>query len=203
MMRYLYPPRPELKISPSSLIEYDNGKFLAEPKLNGSCCPISINGSVKAFNRHDETISGFRITYDEIKSVVGEGEYYLIGEYMNKSKKDENNNIFNHKLVLFDILVYQGEYLLGKTFQERYDMLLKMFKPISETKYLYQLTENIYLVKSFYNNLTEVWNEIVEIDMFEGLVLKQKISKLEPGYRELNNTKSQVKCRKPTKNYKY
>ena len=39
--------------------------------------------------------------------------------------------------------------------------------------------------------------------MIEGLVLKRSNAKLELGTSELNNTKSQIKIRKSTKNYKY
>lgn len=202
-MRYIYPPRPELVIPPTAIPKYDDGRFIAQPKLNGSCATININGSVKAYSRHDSSLSGFRISDSEIKSVVGEGEFYLVGEYMNKSKKDENNKVFNHKLVLFDILIYKGEYLLGKTFSERYNILLSLIDPIAETKYLYQLSENIYLVKSFQTDFTELWNELVTIDMYEGLVFKQKMSKLEPGTREQNNHRSQLKSRKPSKLYKF
>jgi hypothetical protein len=38
---------------------------------------------------------------------------------MNKSKSDENGQVFNHKLVIFDTLVHNGTYLLGTTFQDR------------------------------------------------------------------------------------
>jgi hypothetical protein len=44
---------------------------------------------------------------------------------------------------------------------------------------------------------------LIKIDMIEGLVLKRKSAKLEIGNTENNNTKSQVKFRKPTKNYKF
>jgi hypothetical protein len=37
----------------------------------------------------------------------------------------------------------------------------------------------------------------------EGLVLKRKNAKLEVGTSENNNSKSQIKARKPTKNYKF
>jgi hypothetical protein len=39
--------------------------------------------------------------------------------------------------------------------------------------------------------------------MVEGLVLKRKTAKLEAGNTENNNTKSQLKARKATKNYKF
>lgn len=39
--------------------------------------------------------------------------------------------------------------------------------------------------------------------MIEGLVMKRKTARLELGTTESNNIKSQLKCRKATKNYKY
>jgi hypothetical protein len=39
--------------------------------------------------------------------------------------------------------------------------------------------------------------------MIEGVVMKRCNAKLEVGSSELNNSKSQIKCRKSTKNYKY
>ena len=49
----------------------------------------------------------------------------------------------------------------------------------------------------------DLYNSLVGIDMVEGLVLKRKSAKLEVGSTENNNTKSQIKVRKATKNYKY
>ena len=46
-------------------------------------------------------------------------------------------------------------------------------------------------------------DDLTKIDMVEGLVLKRKSAKLEIGNTENNNTKSQLKARKATKNYKY
>jgi hypothetical protein len=39
--------------------------------------------------------------------------------------------------------------------------------------------------------------------MLEGWVLKRRDAKLERGTREKNNVNSQLKCRKPTKNYDF
>ena len=39
--------------------------------------------------------------------------------------------------------------------------------------------------------------------MIEGLVMKRRNARLEVGSSEMNNVKSQIKCRKATKNYKY
>jgi hypothetical protein len=48
-----------------------------------------------------------------------------------------------------------------------------------------------------------MFEELIKIDMVEGLVMKRKSGKLEIGNTENNNTKSQIKFRKATKNYKF
>jgi hypothetical protein len=57
---YLYPPRPEVKIQPKIVNLYDKGQFAAQPKYNGSCAVLFINGDTgfyKMMNRHNEPFS--------------------------------------------------------------------------------------------------------------------------------------------------
>ena len=59
--KYIYPPRPELKIPFSALDKYDNHTFLGQPKMNGSCSIIFMNEfETKIFNRHKNTFSSFK-----------------------------------------------------------------------------------------------------------------------------------------------
>ena len=126
------------------------------------------------------------------------------GEYMNKSKMDENGQVFNHKFVIFDILTFNGEYMVGRTFDERVKLLDELYGQVeSEKDYLYKISENIYRVKSYTTDFKRLYDRLITIDMVEGLVMKRKSSKLELGTTENNNTKSQVKARKPTRNYKF
>lgn len=205
--RYIYPPRPKNAIPSSDLNQYDNGTMMAQPKLDGSNCLIFTDGkSVKIMNRHSQPLTKFEIPTDEIlKLYKGTGGWTVInGEYMNKSKRDEIGKPFNHKLVIFDILVNDGDYLITKTFEQRLNTLNEMFGVnSSEYEYLHSISENVYKVKSYYDNFKDKYEEITKIDMVEGLVLKRKNARLEIGNTELNNIKSQVKCRKPTKNYKF
>ncbi len=205
--RYIYPPRPKNMISEDDLDFWDNGTLVAQPKLNGSNCLIFTNG-VKyiAMNRHNQRLTNFDLTLDEIKSIYrGSGEWMVInGEWMNKSKRDENGEVFNRKLVIFDILVYDGEYLVGKTFKQRIELLDELYgQTNSEKEFLYGITENIYRVKSYFDDFKSIYNQLIVIDMFEGLVMKRRNAKLELGTTENNNSKSQIKCRKSTKLYKY
>jgi len=206
---YIWPPRPKNAAPPSAIKIWDNGLMFGEPKLNGSNCTIYTNGiQVKAMNRHNQSITNYRLDTSEIFELFrshSKGEWMVInGEYLNKSKNDETGKTFNHKLVIFDLLVLNSNYLVGKTFQERIDIRHNLFGTLdSEKSYLYKITENIYHVKSYTNGFNNLFNTISKIDMVEGLVLKRKNARLEMGLSESNNTKSQIKIRKSTRNYKF
>lgn len=205
--KYLFPPRPKNAIMSSDLDFWDNNTLLAQPKLNGSNCTIYTNGEkIIVMNRHNQRLTNFQINEAEIKAMYrGNGSWMVInGEYMNKSKSDENRQVFNHKFVIFDILVLDNDYLVGSTFEQRVLLLDELYGNIPcEKEYLWKVSENIYRVKSYTRDFLELYNSLVEIDMIEGLVLKRKGAKLERGNTENNNTKSQLKARKPTKNYRY
>ena len=205
--RYLYPPRPKNPIPNTELSFWDNGSLIAQPKLNGSNCLIFTNG-VKhiAMNRHNGRLTNFQLKDDEVKELYkGTGGWTILnGEYLNKNKQDENRKAFNHKFVIFDILVNDGDYLVGKTFEERITLLDTMFgQNECEKSYLYGISENVYRVKTYENQFNMLYDTLTPIDLIEGLVLKRKTARLEMGTSELNNVKSQIKCRKETKNYKY
>jgi hypothetical protein len=203
--KYIYPPRPKNAVSPEDLEFWDNGSLIGQPKLNGSNCLIFTNGDSQfIMNRHKQRLSGFKLS-DQINDIYKGDDWMIInGEYLNKSKSDENNEVFNHKFVIFDILAYNGEYLVGSTFSERIELLDNLYGvDDSEKDYLYKISDNFYRVKSYNTGFKKRFDDLTPIDMIEGLVMKRKNAKLEIGATELNNVKSQLKCRKPTRNYKY
>jgi ATP-dependent DNA ligase len=160
------------------------------------------NDKLYVYNRHGQRLTNFRIDFNEIKSLHrGKGWLVLNGEYMNKSKRNINGEIFNDKFCLFDILVFENQHLVGTTFENRIQLLNNLYEKPSD--FLGRISPNVYRIKSFYENYEELYNNLEGIDMVEGLVLKRKSAKLEFGSTENNNSKSQIKVRKPTKNYKY
>ena len=205
--RYIFPPRPRNAISPDDLNFWDNQSLLAQPKMNGSNSMIYTNGKkVIVMNRHNQRLTNVRVDDSEILSLYrGAGGWMILNcEYLNKSKMDETGQPFNHKFVIFDILAFDGDYLVGKTFSERIELLDSLYGNVdSEKEYLYSISTNVYRVKSYMNDFKNIFDNLTPIDMIEGLVMKRKNARLEIGTSELNNVKSQLKCRKPTKNYKY
>ncbi len=205
--RYIFPPRPQNAVPSTDLGYYDDGTFIGQPKLNGSNCLIFTDGvKVIKMNRHNDRLTRFELKDDEILSLYkGTGGWTVLnGEYLNKNKSDETRKSFNHKFVIFDILVNDGDYLIGETFEQRVHLLDEMFgKNECEKNYLWSISDNVYRVKSYENNFNMLFDTLTPIDLIEGLVLKRKNARLEMGNTELNNTKSQIKARKPTLNYKF
>jgi ATP-dependent DNA ligase len=206
---YIYPCRPKNAAPIQDIQKYDNGMMLAQPKFNGSNCTIFTNGiDVKVFNRRKERLTNFNLTTEEICENIFKGErgkwMVINGEYLNKNKNDETGDSFNHKLIIFDILVYNSDYLLGKSFVERVNLLDEIYgTEDSEKKYLYFIDKNIYRTKTYYDGFVNLYTDLSKIDMIEGLVLKRQNAKLELGITEDNNSKSQVKFRKRTLNYSF
>jgi ATP-dependent DNA ligase len=206
--RYIYPPRPRNPIKSDELNFWDNKSLIAQPKLNGSNCVIFMDGTRNmVMNRHNQRLTNFELSQVELNALYkcNPGELMVInGEYLNKSKQDERGVTFNHKLVIFDILVFKSDYLVGSTFSDRITLLDELYgTKDSEKPYLYSISDNVYRVKSFETGFKQIFDDLTKIDMIEGLVLKRKSAKLEIGNTENNNTKSQLKARKTTKNYKY
>lgn len=206
---YIYPCRPKNAAPIVDIQKYDNGMMLSQPKFNGSNCLVFTNGiECKVFNRHKDKLTNFNLTNQEIIQDIFKGEVgkwmVVNGEYLNKNKNDETAGAFNHKFIIFDILVYNSDYLLGQTFQQRVELLDELYgTEDSEKEYLYSISKNIYRTKTFYTDFVKLYANLSKIDMIEGLVMKRMNAKLELGITEDNNSKSQIKFRKPTKNYQF
>ena len=206
-MNYIYPPRPETKIAPESLPVFEEmGKFLAQPKLNGSSMEIYFSDGgkeIQLMNRHKQPIE-CKMDKEELRKLYqGPGEMILCGEYMNKNQKDEEGKPWNHKYVIWDILMYEGKHLLGTTFEFRQYILISLYLLNPVKKYLHRISENCFRVSFIKKGFRKAYDEITKYDMYEGLVLKRIDGILENGTSSVNNSRTQIKCRKGTKNYNF
>jgi len=204
--RYIFPPRPEQTIPFEAIDKYDNGTYIGQPKLNGDCAELYLDGEkARNFNRHKkEGIKLFKLKNSEVlKLHRGDGWMVLAGEYMNKNKKGSDGKDWNNKFVIWDILVYNGEHLIGTTYEERVKLLDKLYGVNEYNDYLYEVSENVFRVKTFYKNFSKIWKQVVKVDMLEGWVFKRKSGKLTDGRTSKNNHLTQLKSRKSTKNYRF
>ena len=211
---YIYPPRPEHKIPPSDLSKFDNGEFLAQPKYNGTCCLIFTNGKeTHLYNRHKKEF-GYIPPNMELSKLAHTNKWYVYaGEYLNKGKLGENKVKAKDKIVLWDILVWDGEYLIGDTLLTRLALLeetypcqraivtedgLEMYTHLCHTG-----IKGIYKAPTYTRQFELLYHDIIETDLYEGLVIKKMDSTLKYGFNEQNNNDWQVKCRKETKVYNF
>ena len=201
--RYLFPPRPASKAPPTALPMYQKKGYIGEPKLDGSCGVLFLDTDfTKLMNRYHRPFSREVLSNDQLHHAYkGKGFMVVTGEYMNKSKKGKDGKPFR-AFVIWDILVYEGEYLIGSTKQQRLDLLDKIYDRVEYDGFIDQVGPDIYLTKSF-EDLEVTYNELVKIDMYEGFVMKNPQGKLKTGYVEKNNNIWQAKVRKPTKNYSH
>jgi len=203
--RYIYPPRPEIKIPALSLQGFeDEGLFLGQPKLNGSSMLLFTDGKeLHIMNRHKKLMVS-KIDKEELLGLhKGKGWMVLCGELMNKSQRDEDNKVWNLKFAIWDLLVFEGKYLIGSTFEERVSILRTLYPDNLVKKHLHQISENCFRVNTIITGFVETYNDITLHQMYEGFVLKRRDGKLDAGWQVANNVRTQMKCRKPTKNYAF
>lgn len=214
--KIMFPPRPKNAIHPNGIGEFDNNTMIAQPKLNGSQGVLNVNEIEYDFrNRHKEILTNVKIDPSELQNLHrGTGDMILCGEYLNKNQKHKLGD-FNHKYVLFDILMFNGVHLIGKTFKQRQTILRELFYTDSEEfdGFLRKVKgfENVYIVETFETNFVNIFNTLTENNskgepinpIYEGMVFKDKNAKLEYGFSEDNNHKTQVKSRRQTKNYAF
>jgi hypothetical protein len=204
---YIFPPRPETALPPKLISQFDNGEYYAQPKLNGSCMVLFINGTTKEVivkNRHQDSFSRMTLDLKELAELNNDkGWMVLVGEYLNKGQTDHSEKKFNDKFVIFDILVKNNIYLIGKSFKERLQLIDELFPGKNSNGFIKEVSNNVFVVNSFTDSFNEKYEELTKAQLYEGLVLKRATSKLEVGYKEKNNTTGMLKFRKEHKNYKF
>jgi hypothetical protein len=216
--KFLFPPRIKHRLQPASLSKFDNESYVGQPKLNGSSCSIILSeNSTIVKERHNTDFSrppaypvfNNNLVYLGVPLHRGNGFMCLVGEFMNKSKKDDSGKAFAG-VCIWDIVAFENKILVGSTIEERINLLDDIY-PNKEalttengTPYLFKTAvPDVFKVNNFYKDFDEVYKQLVGVDMVEGFVLKRKSGKLEMMVREENNTGWSVKVRKPTKNYQF
>ena len=211
---YIFPPRPEYKIPPKELDTFDTGEYIVQPKYNGTCCIVFTNGTdVYVYNRHKNPMSWYNPDID-FKGLAQSDQWYVYtGEYLNKGKLGENGIKEKDKFIIWDVLVWADQYLIGDDLLTRINLLeetypsqrgkigkdgLEMYEHLCHTN-----LNGIYKAPTYLNGFSKLFEDISKTDLYEGLVIKKIDSKLSYGFQELNNHDWQIKCRKPTKVYHF
>ena len=190
----IYPPRPEQLISYEELNRYEMMGYLAQIKMNGTCSIFETQPSDPfCYTRHQTPHKLWRPAIskalDPIKSL--RPDTILVGELLHsKVAGGPKDTIY-----LFDIVQLEGRNLVGEPLELRLKMLENLFKFQKVQPFYYEVTDQLWVVKSFYNDFLKVFQNL-EKPWYEGLVLKNPNAKLKSCLKKSENSAWQVKCRR-------
>lgn len=197
---YLYPPRAENAIPPSRLKQFQRQHWVAQVKKNGTSSVIFVppDREVFAMNRHNEEHKQWNFTDGSariFKSLPGKGWYVICAELMHSKVPGIRDINYIH-----DILVDDGEYLLGTTYAQRYARLLMLFLKgtAPKTQSHYMVDDHTWLARNHVGDFREFFGSLTAPED-EGIVLKNMQGKL--AIRDNNGWT--VKTRRPHKNFQF
>ena len=204
MPRYIYPPRPKTTIPPQQLpLEESRGIWLWQHKFNGDRCVAIVDVSaskrnVTFCNRHGKFHSPLKLQsltkqFSSANFSLPVGTHYLDGELIGDS------------LVLFDV-IQLSNYLIGKNQVERLDILSKICGNPTEPcgqKIALSITDNIWMARNGDRDFLMHYQEYIDSDLIEGLVLRKKDFCLDNWGAKEYEVDWQLRCRKPSKKYRF
>jgi ATP-dependent DNA ligase len=211
MHQVLFPPRPAGRMLSTAIPTYEKSrKWIAQRKFNGTRTLVHIHGDHICFqSRYGDGHKQFKETpalVREFRSldIKSDLEYWFDGEILDAKTTNPN---YKRKVVLFDIL-QEGEYFFDSpNLLERYEILRRICRFPIEKEPGYgialKVTDNIWLAENFSDNLKHHFEEFIDKDEIEGLVLKKKDSVIDNIGTKYYETHWQIRCRKPQKNYKF
>jgi len=210
-MKIIYPPRPKGKMLPSDLKLYEDGDWLAQRKFRGSRIVINIakNRDITVGSRHGAKFSKFDLSQSERQELLSclnledNKEYWLDGELMNKDVDSTKEIIF------FDVL-QAGNYLFFKPTQEQRIEILKEIcnNPTKKcaSGIALEISTKFWMAETFVDNFRARFDESLDNEQLEGLVLRKKRVGLDSLGEKEYETTNLIRCRKPfskTKGYEF
>ncbi len=202
--RYLWPPRPD-KAAPAELMGfYERRGYVAQIKKNGTCTVIFACGDTVIFKtRHNEDHSLWTPQPQHTAAFAGRPNWNV---YVAELLHSKGPQLKNH-LYLFDVLVSDGQQLIGMTQAERQAILRDRFpSPKADIAGSRAGLGARYIAEDLSQAETiadpqRAWTQLGPLD--EGLVFKNSAAKLAACSTAAANGAWQVKIRRPHKNYSF
>ena len=211
-MAYIYPPRSNtcVAITSDTAKNLANSKaWIAQLKLNGQRNLIYHypGGKIEFYGRHNSRHLNYAEPdwlLDQIRDNINidRDKFSVIdGELLHAKHPTMRNTLY-----LWDVLVLNGQYLLGTKYLDRYDMLFASCLASSKQpgKFGPQISSNIVLAENIMpESWGATWDKFKSESIIEGLVFKCANGILRNGFTESNNSEWQIRCRKSAKTYSH
>jgi ATP-dependent DNA ligase len=207
-LKLLYPPHPAITWTPDSIHKIRN--FVPQLKFDDWRVLIyfSPGGKIEFYNRDRRKYSRYQVPkalLDSLESLGLSPEHFhvLDGGLLHYKTAPRIRNT----LVLWDILVHDGEYLLGTTYRERYALLEKImgrpksFVTLDSVQVGLKYRKNLWLAPNFKGDPEKLFKAAIRVPEIEGLVMKDLAAKLERSHKKNGNAKWMIRIRRPRIDY--
>lgn len=201
----LFPPRPDNNReygSEAYLELYNDPDWIAEVKVNGQRNTLyhEPGGKLQWWSRDLNPHKNFK------------SPDWLTEEIMAHLKIDPNkwtvidgelvhakNALVKNTVYFWDVLVLNGEYLVGTTREERHKILFDITGAgdAPSVDFIRRLSEHIWIADTIPREQWSEWPRLTQTSWIEGFVLKSNKGRLKMGLSVHNNSEWQVRCRKP------
>lgn len=214
---YLWPPRPEKAIPRAMLPIIERKGWVAQAKKNGTCNVIAVSPEKRliCMNRHKETHKLWtpsEASSRAFRALPGRGWYVFVAELLHSKIAAAEGGVRDTNFIN-DILVCDGEYLVGQTFVQRQTLLRDLFLtaipehpwkvgPAGETESHWLIDENTWLAKTKLANFTQFYDSLDKPED-EGIVMKNPDAILAYCSREKANVDWSIKSRRVHKNFSF
>jgi hypothetical protein len=211
---FLYPPRKGGDgIEPDTLGLYERRDYGAQFKKNGTGGILAISPDKQIIARRRNGKAHLVWTPDDTTRQaflhLPDRWYYFGAELLHskvaKHVVNGQTRVLRHINYINEVLVADGEYLVGTTFTERQQILATMFpNAVDHISGGYKVIDaNTWLAINYDSGFKALFDKIKErgLPEDEGVVLKKRSAKLAFCTSETANDSWQAKCRLPTKNF--
>jgi hypothetical protein len=223
--QYVFPPRSKNAVPRSRTAMFGELGWKAQFKYNDTRIIVKYcaDGKIELWNRHAERLKSYH-TPDWLMD-----ELLEVGISLNLSKGtttmldggllDTKHRLIKDTIVIWDVLVLNNEYLIGTTYQSRYNKILDLAKgdwshhvpTVGNIKFGLAITEHILTPESHCSDMWDtMWDTIHAINkpfgqspVIEGLCFKDMAGKLEFASKEDNNYSWYMRSRVATGRHEF
>lgn len=201
--RYIYPPKTKRIIKPSQLSDFEKtNNWIAQRKYNGDRCLIQLTGNeVFLWNRYGkrqkyQLSPHLKLELIALGAPMG-GSTWIDGELLHPKVSDT--------IVMFDILQIGGDYLHSSPQEKRLEIIHEFCgsPKFSDSLMGHPIGKHLFLAQNWLNDFISHYDAHIKDDLIEGLILREKGSFLGGWGSSPYEVNWMIRCRKPSKNYRF
>ena len=208
--QYIFPPRSKNAVPREESAMFAELGWKAQLKYNDTRTIIKycVDGKVELWSRHAERLKTYQAQEWLVNELIEVGRLLNIEPgtvtMLDGGLLDQKHRLIKDTIVIWDVLVFNGQHLVGTTYDSRYNKFLNVqsgpwnfnVPKVGNIQFGLKLTDNVFTPECYNSELWEdLWDTIDRVNapfgdspVLEGLCFKDMSGKLELGYKEINNS---------------